>query len=176
MPSLLWNGTCLSGTTQHIGYHWFDQACNTKLASYHKQSEHLGSPSHASDGAFPPDEIMSKTIDFERPGGREWLPSATPFEFFCTFFGSVFGPARVQISSTSVLRSVVFCSVKKRCSKAPKGYAAWGLPQGSTFACAVTTINKTKKLKLKKMEPNCSIVVTAFSLRFHSVRQIVLLW
>ena len=136
----------------------------------------MGGPSHASDGAFPPDEILSKTIDFERPGGREWLPSATPFEFFCTFFGSVFGPARVQISSTLVLRSGFFCSVKKKCSKALLGYAAWGLPQGSTFACAVTTINKTKKLKLKKLEPNCSIVVTAFSLRFHSVRQIVLLW
>ena len=95
---------------------------------------------------------------------------------FCTFFGSVFGPARVQISSTLVLRSGFFAASKKMCSKALIGYAAWGLPQGSTFACAVTTINKTKKLKLKKLEPNCSIVVTAFSLRFHSVRQIVLLW
>ena len=35
---------------------------------------------HASDGDCLPGEILLKTIDFERPGGREWLPSGTPFQ------------------------------------------------------------------------------------------------
>ena len=122
------------------------------------------------------DFCILQTYWFFNPVSVFFAQKGPPNEFFCNFFGCVFGPARVQISSTLVLRSVFFCSVKKMCSKALIGYAAWGLPQGSTFACAVTTINKTKKLKLKKLEPNCSIVVTAFSLRFHSVRQIVLLW
>ena len=41
------------------------------LCTNNKQSEHLGGPGHASDGAFLPGEILLKTIDFERPGGRE---------------------------------------------------------------------------------------------------------
>ena len=58
----------------------------------------MGGPGHASDGGFLPCKILLKTIDFERPGGREWLPSETPFQTFYTFFGRVFGPARVRIS------------------------------------------------------------------------------
>ena len=107
---------------------------------------------------------------------REHLGIRAPFQKFYTFFGRFFGRACLRPRYVKSLRSGVFCNVKKVRSKGPIGYAAWGLPQGSTFACAVTTINKTKKLKLKKLEPNCSVVVTAFSLRFHSVRQIVLLW
>ena len=90
---------------------------------------HLGGPSDTSDGAFLPAKILSKTIDFERPGGREWLPSGTPFQLFYIFFRSVFGPARVQISNAPLLRSVFVCSVKKVCSKDPEGYVAWGLPK-----------------------------------------------
>ena len=40
---------------------------------------------HASDGDCLPGEILLKTIDFERPGGQEWLPSGTPFQEFYTF-------------------------------------------------------------------------------------------
>ena len=49
------------------------------------QSEHLGGPGRTSGGAFLPAKILSKAIDFERPGGREWLPSGTPFQKFYTF-------------------------------------------------------------------------------------------
>ena len=73
----------------------------------------MGGPGHASDGGFLPCKILLKTIDFERPGGREWLPSETPFQKFSTFFGSVFGPARVQISNVPLLRSVFFAASKK---------------------------------------------------------------
>ena len=115
-----------------------------------KQSEHLGGPGHTSDGAFLPAKILSKAIDFERPGDREWLPSGTPFQKIYTFFGSVFGRARVQISNVPLLKSVFFCNVKKVRSKDLIGYAAWGLPQGPAFACTLTISNKTKKQKLKK--------------------------
>ena len=96
--------------------------------------------------------------------------------FFALFLEAFSDPRVYRYPSHLCSEVFFFAASTKMCSKAPIGYAAWGLPQGSTFACTVTTINKTKKLKLKKMEPNCSIVVTAFSLRFHSVRQIVLLW
>ena len=75
-----------------------------------------------------------------------------PNEFFGTFFGKVFGRARVQISNAPLLRSGFFCNVKKVRSKGPIGYAAWGLPQGPAFACTLTTLNKTKKQKLKKTQ------------------------
>ena len=75
-----------------------------------------------------------------------------PNEFFGTFFGSVFGRARVQISNVPLLKSVFFCNVKKVRSKDLIGYAAWGLPQGPAFACTLTILNKTKKQKLKKTQ------------------------
>ena len=71
---------------------------------------HLGGPGHASDGDCLPGEILLKTIDFKRPGFREWLPSGTPFQKNYTFFGSVFGCARVQISFVFSLRSVFFAT------------------------------------------------------------------
>ena len=83
------------------------------ICTNNKQSEHLGGPGHASDGAFLPGEILLKAIDFERPGGREWLPSGTPFQNFYTFFGRVFGPARVRISYAFSLRSDSFATSKK---------------------------------------------------------------
>merc|ERR1712159_712933 len=117
-----------------------------------KQSEHLGGPGHTSDGAFRPAKIISKAIDFERPGGREWLPSGTPFQKFYTFFGRFFGRACLRPRYVKSLRSGFFCNVKKVCSKGHIGYAAWGLPQGPAFACTLTMSNKTKKQKLKKTQ------------------------
>ena len=84
-----------------------------------KQSEHLGGPGHTSGGAFLPAKILSKAIDFERPGGREWLPSGTPFQKKYTFFGRVFGPARVRISYVFSLRSGLFLQRQKKCTKDP---------------------------------------------------------
>ena len=81
-----------------------------------KQSEHLGGPGHTSDGAFLPTKILSKAIDFEHPGGREWLPSGTPFQKDYTFFGRVFGPARVRILYVFSLRSGIFCKVNIFCT------------------------------------------------------------
>ena len=114
------------------------------------QSEHLGGPGHTSDGAFLPAKILSKAIDFERPGGREWLPSGTPFQKFYTFFGRFFGRACLRPRSVKSLRSGLFCNVIKVRSKDLLGYAAWGLPQGPAFACTLTISNKTKKQKQKK--------------------------
>ena len=73
-----------------------------------------------------------------------------PNEFFCTFFGSVFGRACIRPRYVKSLRSRFFCNVEKVRSKAVIGYAAWGLPQGPAFACTLTILNKTKKQKLKK--------------------------
>ena len=122
------------------------------ICTNNKQSEHLGGPGHASDGDFLPGGILLKTIDFERPGGREWLPSGTPFQKFYTFFGRFFGRACLRPRYVKSLRSGFFCNVKKVRSKGPIGYAAWGLPQGPAFACTLTILNKTKKQKLKKTQ------------------------
>ena len=74
-----------------------------------------------------------------------------PRSSFFALFLEAFSDPRVHRYPAHLCSEVYFfCSVKKMCSKALIRYAAWGLPQGSTFACAVTTINKTKKLKLKK--------------------------
>ncbi len=89
------------------------------LCTNNKQSEHLGGPGHASDGAFLPGEILLKTIDFERPGGQEWLPSGTPFLNFLTCFGRFFGPACVRISYAFPLRNSFFCNVHKVRTKIP---------------------------------------------------------
>ena len=125
-----------------------------------KQSEHLGGPGHTSDGAFLPAKILSKAIDFERPGGREWLPSGTPFQKFYTFFGRFFGRACLRPRYVKSLRSGFFCNVKKVCSKGHIGYAAWGLPQGPAFACTLTILNKTKKQKLKKTQVLLRILIS----------------
>ena len=123
-------------------------------------TKHLGSPSHTSDGAFLPAKILSKTIDFERPGGREWLPSGTPFKKFYTFFGRVFGRACLRPRYAKSLRSVFFCNVKKVRSKDLIRYVAWGLPQGPAFACTLTISNKTKKQKLKKTQVLFGILIS----------------
>ena len=98
-----------------------------------------------------------------------------PNEFFYTFFGSVFGRARVQISNAPLLRSGFFCNVKKMHSKGPIGYAAWGLPQGPAFACTLTILNKTKKQKLKKHKFCLGFLYQINILCFHSVRKNVYL-
>ena len=141
----------------------------------------MGGPGHASDGGFLPCKILLKTIDFERPGGREWLPFKTPFQKFYTFFGRVFGPARVQISYGNSLRRGFFLQRRKNVFKSSYGVRGMGPPQGPAFACTVTTINKTKKQKLKKTQvlfrtvmtkkhfvfsqraPKCFIVITVLN-------------
>ena len=99
-----------------------------------------------------------------------------PNEFFCKVFGCVFGPARVQISSTLVLRSVFFLHRQKKVLKSSYRVRGMGPPPGIHFCMCCYHNQQNKKTETKKLEPNCIIVVTAFSLRFHSVRQIVLLW
>ena len=86
------------------------------------------------------------TFSFFGPVSVFFAQEGPPNEFFGTFFGSVFGRARVQISNVPLLKSVFFCNVKKVRSKGLIGYAAWGLPQGPAFACTLTISNKTKKL------------------------------
>ena len=90
------------------------------------------------------------TFSFFGPVSVFFAQEGPPNEFFGTFFGSVFGRARVQISNVPLLKSVFFCNVKKVRSKDLIGYAAWGLPQGPAFASTLTISNKTKKPKLKK--------------------------
>ena len=114
------------------------------ICTNNKQSEHLGGPGHASDGDFLPGEILLKTIDFERPGGREWLPSGTPFQNFYTFFGRVFAPARVQISYANSLRSGFFCNVKKVSTKDPIEYVGWGLLRDPLLHVLLPQLTKQK--------------------------------
>ena len=102
-----------------------------------------------------------------------------PNEFFDTFFGRVFGPARVRISYVFSLRrdpeqvflhffrkrfrtractdflgkrtqERLFLQCQKSECKISCRVRGMGPPQGPAFACTVTTINKTKQKKLKK--------------------------
>ena len=74
---------------------------------------HLGGPGHASDGDFLPGEILLKTIDFERLGGREWLPSETPFQKFCNFLEGFSDPCVEGYHMYSRSGVAFFCNVKK---------------------------------------------------------------
>ena len=71
--------------TNTEGYDYASTMCGDLTCTNNKQSEHMGDPGHASDGGFLLCKILLKTIDFERPGGREWLPSETPFQEFTLF-------------------------------------------------------------------------------------------
>ena len=115
------------------------------------------------------------TFSFFGPVSVFFAQEGPPNEFFGTFFGSVFGRARVQISNVPLLKSVFFCSVKKMRSKDLLGYAAWGLPQGPAFACTLTILNKTKKQKLKKHKFCFGFLYQINILCFHSVRKNVYL-
>ena len=67
-------------------------------------------------------------------------------QVFCIFFfRRVFGPARVQIFYVPLLRSVFVLQRQTNVFKSSCGVRGTGPPQGSAFACAVTTVNKTKK-------------------------------
>ena len=92
------------------------------------------------------------TFSFFGPVSVFFAQEGPPNEFFCTFFGSVFGRACIRPRYVKSLRSGFFGNVKKVRSKGPIRYAAWGLPQGPAFACTLTILNKTKKQKLKKTQ------------------------
>ena len=77
---------------------------------------------HASDGDCLPGEILLETIDFERPGGREWLPSGTPFQNFYTFLEG-FSDARVYRLHIQTLSGAAFFATKKMSTKDPLEYA-----------------------------------------------------
>ena len=133
-------------TILHVRFHcawWF-------ICTDNKQSEHLGGPGHASDGDFLPGGILLKTVDFERPGGREWLPSGTPFQRFYTFFGRVFGRARVQISNVPLLRSVFCLQRKKSAFKRSHRVRGMGPPPGTRFCMYSYHTKQNKKAKTKK--------------------------
>ena len=100
------------------------------------------------------------TFSFFGPVSVFFAQEGPPNEFFGTFFGSVFGRARVQISNVPLLKSVFFCNVKKVRSKGLIGYAAWGLPQGPACACTLTRSNKAKKQKLKKTQVLFRILIS----------------
>ena len=92
------------------------------------------------------------TFSFFGPVSVFFAQEGPPNEFFGTFFGSVFGRARVQISNVPLLKRVFLQRKKKMRSKDLIGYAAWGPPQGPAFACTLTISNKTKKQKPKKTQ------------------------
>ena len=101
-------------------------------------------PGHASDGDFLPGEILLKTIDFERPGGREWLPSGTPFQLFFHFFWKRFRTRACTDIQCTFAQKCFFCSVKKVCSKAPIGYVAWGLLKDPLLHVLLPQLTKQK--------------------------------
>ena len=84
------------------------------------------------------------TFSFFGPVSVFFAQEGPPNEFFGTFFGSVFGRARVQISNVPLLKSVFFCNVKKVRSKDLIGYAAWGLPQGPLLHALLPYLTKQK--------------------------------
>ena len=97
------------------------------ILTNNKQSEHLGGPGHASDGDFLPVEILWKTVDFERPGGREWFPSGTRSSFDALFLEAFSDPRVYRYPAPLCSEVFFFAASTKRCSKAPAGYAGWGL-------------------------------------------------
>ena len=86
--------------------------------------------------------LLPVSVSFAQEGLR------TSFLHF--FFRRVFGPARVQIFYVPLLRSVFVLQRQTNVFKSSCGVRGTGPPQGSAFACAVTTVNKTKKQKTKK--------------------------
>ena len=97
-----------------------------------KQSEHLGGPGHTSDGAFLPAKIISKAIDFERPGGREWLPSGTPFQKFYIFW-EVFRTRLFKTKICKITQEWLFLQRKKSVFKRSYRVRGMGPPPGTRF-------------------------------------------
>ena len=116
------------------------------LCTSNMQSEHLGGPGHTSDGDFLPTGILSKAIGFERPGGREWLPSGTPFQNKYIFFGRFLGPACLSTRHVKSLRRGFFCNVKTMCSKDPIRYVGWGLLRDPLLLALFPQWTKQKEL------------------------------
>ena len=93
-------------------------------------SSHPAIPSHP----IPAHLISSHAIP--HPITSHSIPShPTPFPFPLRdpvpknkqLFGSFFGPARVRISYTPLLRRGLFCNVEKVCAKGPVPYVGCGL-------------------------------------------------
>ena len=102
-----------------------------------------------SDGDFLAGEILLKTIGFERPGGREWLPSETPFQRFYNFFGRVFGPARVQ-KSYKLSQERLFVATSKKCVQKILKSTWDGASSGTRFCMYCYHSKQNKKAKTKK--------------------------
>ena len=106
----------------------------------------MGGPGHASDGDCLPGEILLKTVDFERPGGREWLPSGTPFQKNYIFWKGFRTRACTNFLN-KLSQERFFLQRQKSEWQISYGVRGMGPPLGPAFACTVTTINKTKKQK-----------------------------
>ena len=75
----------------------------------------MGGPGHASDGGLLPSEILLKTIDFEHPGGREWIPSGTRSKTNSLFSVGVLNALCIRNRYANSLRSGFSCNVAKVC-------------------------------------------------------------
>ena len=85
------------------------------------------------------------TFSFLGPVSGFFAQEGPPNEFFCTFFGRVFAPARVQISYANSLRSGFFCNVEKVSTKDPIEYVGWGLLRDPLLHVLLPQLTKQKR-------------------------------
>ena len=105
----------------------------------------------------------------------------TPERVFFNFCWKGFRTRACTDIQCTFAQKCFFLQRQKSVFKSSYRVRGMGPPQGSAFACAVTTVNKTKKQKLKKIQvllrtvtsnkhfafsqraPNCSIVVAVLN-------------
>ena len=125
--------------------------------------------------SLPSSKNPFKSHRFWAPRRPGVAPLRDPVPKILHFFWKVFRTRLFKTKICKIPQEWLFCNVKKVCSKGHIGYAAWGLPQGPAFACALTISNKTKKQKLKKHNFCSGILYKRIILCFHSVRKNVYL-
>ena len=89
------------------------------------------------------------TFSFFGPVSVFFAQEGPPNEFFGTFFGRVFGRARVQISNVPLLKSV-FLQRKKSAFKRSHRVRGMGPPPGTRFCMYSYHTKQNKKAKTKK--------------------------
>ena len=113
-----------------------------------KPSEHLGGPGHASDGAFPPANILLKNHRFWAPRRPGVAPLRDPVPKKIHFVRKGFrARACTDLLGKRTQERLFLQRQKSECNISYR-VRGMGPPQGPAFACTVTTINKTKQKKL----------------------------
>ena len=84
----------------------------------------------------------------------------TPERVFLHFFRKGFRTRACTDIIWKLAQEMFFLQRRKSVFKSSYGVRGMGPPQGPAFACTVTTINKTKKQKLKKTQVLLRMAIT----------------